>query len=797
MHKLAQPLMIGLLAVGLTAANLVAVSNPASAAETQSIVNGIVYSFDGTSAAYVSGYDATLGASATIASTVSIGGNSYAVTAIGDGAFFGDDSLQTVVIGSSVRSIGDYAFDSSALSGLTLGNSVVEIGSYAFANTQLNTLVVPNSVTKIGEGAFFNVDTLTSATFGTGLAAIGSCAFALTSVVHLNFPASLRTLGDDAFYGDADLVDASFAAGISIIGSWAFAQSGLTQVHFAGLVPNLGEDAFYQAPATLNFEILRDLRLSPTPSIVGSRVVGQTLTASTGDWESGVQLSYQWLRGSMAIDSATASSYQLTGADLGAKISLAVLAEKPGYASITRVSGKTVAIRAATQSSTPTPTISGFTRVGATLQANATGWDAGVALGYQWKRGRSVISGATASSYLLTPADLGSNLTVVVTGTKTATVSASKASAPTVSIAPGIFTLSPTPTLEGTAEVGAILVANPGTWDSGVQLTYQFKRANVAISTATSSVYRLTAADLATQITVTVTATKTGYSTTQRTSAASFAVVSGNLKLTPTPTVVGDATVGQTLLANSGTWDSGTAIAYQWLQSGQVISGATSVGYKLTAANLAKAISVRVTATKPGFNPVVVESAPTGNVATGTLAVTSQPKITGSRTVGYVLSASSGNWESGVLQSYQWSRDGVDISGATARTYLLTGQDFATQISVTVTGSKAGYLTASNTSLATNPIAAGRLTLQPTPTILGSSVVGNTLVAVTGIWDSEVALSYQWKRSGVAIAGATASSYLSGPLDRGSKLSVTVTATKLGFASVVKTSRTLRLGAGN
>ena len=55
---------------------------------------------------------------------------------------------------------------------------------------------------------------------------------------------------------------------------------------------------------------------------------------------------------------------------------------------------------------------------------------------------------------------------------------------------------------------------------------------------------------------------------------------------------------------------------------------------------------------------------------------------------------------------------------------------------------------------------------------------GDTLTTTTGTWtQSPSSFGYQWKRGGVAIGGATSSSYLIAAADVGTTLTVTVTAT--------------------
>ena len=90
------------------------------------------------------------------------------------------------------------------------------------------------------------------------------------------------------------------------------------------------------------------------------------------------------------------------------------------------------------------------------------------------------------------------------------------------------------------------------------------------------------------------------------------------------------------------------------------------------------------------------------------LTTTPRPTITGSTTatLGTVLTAVPGTWAPAtVVLSYQWSRDGVAIAGATAATYTPSALDVGQTLTVTVTGQRIGYATASETSLPTAVVA--------------------------------------------------------------------------------------------
>ena len=66
---------------------------------------------------------------------------------------------------------------------------------------------------------------------------------------------------------------------------------------------------------------------------------------------------------------------------------------------------------------TALPVISGTTIVGQTLTTSNGTWTGSPTFTYQWLRGGSNISGATASSYLLVTADLSATITATVTAT--------------------------------------------------------------------------------------------------------------------------------------------------------------------------------------------------------------------------------------------------------------------------------------------------------------------------------------------------------------------------------------------
>ena len=102
-----------------------------------------------------------------------------------------------------------------------------------------------------------------------------------------------------------------------------------------------------------------------------------------------------------------------------------------------------------------------------------------------------------------------------------------------------------------------------------------------------------------------------------------------------------------------------------------------------------------------------------------------------------------------------------------------------------MTGSEPGYNAIAKTSAGTAKVAVADLTKTSKPTITGTAKVGTTLTASAGTWSpAPVTLNYQWYRGGTAISGATKSGYTLVNADAGKAITVAVTGSKTGYASV-------------
>ena len=163
----------------------------------------------------------------------------------------------------------------------------------------------------------------------------------------------------------------------------------------------------------------------------------------------------------------------------------------------------------------------------------------------------------------------------------------------------GPFLQSSKPAIAGTPKVDRLLTANPGVWESGASLSYQWLSNGTPIAGATSVTY--TPTTYGRTVSFRVTGQKTGRLDVVQTSAGVF-IERGTFISTVQPTISGTARVGRTLRAYHGTWrPSPSSWSYQWRANGRTISGATRSYYVIPKARIGQRITVQVTGRRPGY----------------------------------------------------------------------------------------------------------------------------------------------------------------------------------------------------
>ncbi len=260
------------------------------------------------------------------------------------------------------------------------------------------------------------------------------------------------------------------------------------------------------------------------------------------------------------------------------------------------------------------------------------------------------------------------------------------------------------------------------------------------------------------------------------------------------PLVSGSTAPDDTLSSSSGTWsgDPAPSYAYQWLRDGSPIGGATAASYTIAAGDCEHTISCQVTATNDAGSTIGISNGL--SIPAVPPANTTAPVVSGGTALGDTLSCADGTWTGDPTPTltYQWLREGVAISDASNDSYVITADDQGHLLSCQVTATNDGGTLAETSNLVAVPAVLGAPTSTQDPVVGGNAFLGQVLSCSSGAWTGSVAsLTYQWQRGGVAIAGATSSTYRLARADCAASLSCVVTAANsAGQTSVVSNSLT-------
>ncbi|MGD9959839.1 CHAP domain-containing protein [Nocardioides sp.] len=298
------------------------------------------------------------------------------------------------------------------------------------------------------------------------------------------------------------------------------------------------------------------------------------------------------------------------------------------------------------------------------------------------------------------------------------------------------------PAVSGTAKVGAVLTASPGTWSpGGASYTYQWRSGGEIIPGATAPTYKIKLAQQGQRVAVRVTATKLGFPSHDASSTLTPAVLPGVITNTVAPVISGTPVVDGTLTASAGTWSPApTSLTYQWSADDQPIAGATAARLKLDATMVGKQLSVAVKATREGYVDVTSRATASALVAPGTLTQTRAPVLTGEPRLGATLSVDPGAYSpAGSAVIVRWIRDGVWLPDTGLSTYTLTAADLGTRLQARVAVVRPGYTTlAARTPSTARVLAVSRLQIQASSPHPGRARFDLTVTApgvdqVTGI----------------------------------------------------------------
>lgn len=532
-----------------------------------------------------------------------------------------------------------------------------------------------------------------------------------------------------------------------------------------------------------------------TPAISGTPKVGVPLRAVTGSWAPAPDsFDYQWNANGVALGGATGEVYTPTAADAGRTLTLTITARRAGYAPVTKTSAGVAVGSGSFTVATGTPSISGNAVVGGTLTAHDPTWaPTPSGIGHRWFSGGTQISGASGSSLQLTPELAGTRISVDVIASLGGYSSSTLSSTRTGVVTGGSFTTRATPTIEGSTVVGNVLTADVGTWSpTPGSIGYQWYADDTPIAGATAANLTTTEAQLGSVITVVVTMGRTGY-TAETAESAPTAMIDGGVFSaagSPTPTISGTAVVGHTLTARHAGWNPAAHLAVQWYADDQPISGATDDTFTPGSAQAGSRLTVRVTGSAPGYATVVRTSDATAAVTGGVFATHPAAVLRGTAWSGRALVADVPDWSPAATLGYRWYVGDILVAGATTDTFTPGADAIGRTVRVVVTGSRSGFTDVEESTATRAVVGGGRFTLARASTAMtGSSRLGGTLVAPqVSASPTPSSVGYRWTANNRTIRGATGRRFTVTTAQLGKQISVTVTVTRAGYATVATTS---------
>lgn len=491
------------------------------------------------------------------------------------------------------------------------------------------------------------------------------------------------------------------------------------------------------------------------------------------------------------------------------------------------------------------------TEVGTNYVVTATPSRPDAVLEYQWMRNEHPIYGANGSAYTSRSADIGTQLSVLVTAESGGfdPVFATASVPGIVTDSTAVVGLVSPPTLSpsdgSTVHPGSVLDASTGTWDlPGLDFDYQWYVNDLPVS-GDGSRFTVKADDIGQVISVQVSASRPGYtSPTPVLATNTVTPTTGDTPVALAPLVVTSTTSGvpkgsRSYTVAPGPWTGlDQEFHYHWRLDGNPVGGDSATYVETpTTAILAQPLTVEVTATVPGFTNTG-SAFQLARKATAALTATDQPfatltsggsAVTSTSTVAYgqtLTVTNPGTWVGPVVlgsedytdsltYTYQWYRatgssTAKSISGATRASYTPTTGDVGYHLSFVETahsslwGSRASSRVAAGTVVVTSMLSDDPLSIT-VPTEVAPAVYIDPTYGEE--WDSVGATTtYQWYLCALPsctaasptsaftkISHATNNYYLPAAAEGGDRLFLEATGTKTAFATAHVSSDVIQI----
>jgi endo-1,4-beta-D-glucanase Y len=497
---------------------------------------------------------------------------------------------------------------------------------------------------------------------------------------------------------------------------------------------------------------------------------------------------YQWRKNGANITAATAVSYVASSISNNDKFDVVMTSTASCVSAPTATSTQTTITVDAIV--TPSVTIvANQTSIctGSSVTFTATPVNGGTPT-YQWRKNGANISGAVGVTYVATSISNNDTFDVVMTST------ASCISAPTATSAQTTITVGATvtPSVTIAANQTSICTSSSVTFTAtsvnGGTPTYQWRKNGANISGAVGVTYVATSISNNDTFDVVMTSNASCVSTPTATSTQSIITV--GTTVTPSVSIAANQTsicTGSSVTFTATPVNGGTP-TYQWRKNGANISGAVGVNYIATSISNNDKFDVVMKSTASCISVPTATSAQT-TITVGTTVIPSviitanQMSICTGTNVTFTAMPTNGG-----TPTYQWRKNGANISGAVGVTYVTSSISNNDKFDVVMTSTASCISVPTATSTQTT-ITVGT-TVTPSVTIAANqtSICIGTSVTFTATAVNGGTPTYQWRKNGANIAGATTVSYVASGISNNDNFDVVMTSTASCITAPTATS---------
>lgn len=179
------------------------------------------------------------------------------VMSLSNNSFDGCLLLKKVTFPTTMKTIGGFSNTGIKEIAFAEGATPEAISDYAFLNCDsLSTITLPNSIKSLGTGAFYDCDTLKTVKLPTGITKIAKQAFYHCGFLQsITIPQNVTEIGAEAFAACSKLTTISLPSALTTIGIASFHSTGLTSI-------TLPEGMTTIEPGTFGKSKLKSIKLS-------------------------------------------------------------------------------------------------------------------------------------------------------------------------------------------------------------------------------------------------------------------------------------------------------------------------------------------------------------------------------------------------------------------------------------------------------------------------------------------------------------------------------------------------------